>query len=73
MPAQPALAQQAINISLGYFSVNGEDNRVDGDVLVANREILAFDVDDFGTFSAGVEWLLPIGEFLEAGRRGLHQ
>ncbi len=67
MPAQPALAQQAINISLGYFSVNGEDNRVDGDVLVANREILAFDVDDFDTFSAGVEWLLPIGEFVEVG------
>ena len=67
MPATPAVAQQAINISLGYFAVNGEDARADGDVLVANREILAFDIDDFDTFSAGLEWLLPIGEFVEVG------
>ena len=73
MPAQPALAQQALNISLGYFTVTGEDARVDGDVLVANRDILAFDVDDFNTGSFGLEWLLPVGEFLESrGRRRLH-
>jgi hypothetical protein len=67
LPAQPALAQQAINISLGYFAVTGEDARTDGDVLVANRDILAFDIRDFDSGSAGVEWLLPIGEFLEVG------
>jgi hypothetical protein len=67
LPATPALAQQAINISLGYFAVNGEDARSDGDVLVANREILAFDIRDFDTGSIGVEWLLPVGEFLEFG------
>jgi outer membrane protein W len=67
LPATPALAQQAINISLGYFAVNGEDARTDGDVLVANREILAFDIRDFDTGSIGVEWLLPVGEFLEVG------
>jgi len=67
LPAPPALAQQAINISLGYFAVNGEDARTDGDVLVANREILAFDIRDFDTGSIGVEWLLPVGEFLEFG------
>ena len=66
-PAPPALAQQAINISLGYFAVTGEDARTDGDVLVANREILAFDIDDFDTWSTGVEWLLPLGEFVELG------
>jgi hypothetical protein len=67
LPATPALAQQAINISLGYFAVTGEDARTDGDVLVANREILAFDIRDFDTGSIGVEWLLPVGEFLEVG------
>ncbi len=67
LPATPALAQQAINISLGYFAVTGEDARTDGDVLVANREILAFDLRDFDTGSIGVEWLLPVGEFLEVG------
>jgi outer membrane protein W len=67
LPATPARAQQAINISLGYFAVNGEDARTDGDVLVANREILAFDIRDFDTGSIGLEWLLPIGEFLEVG------
>jgi hypothetical protein len=67
LPAQPALAQQAINISLGYFAVTGEDARTDGDVLVANRDILAFDIRDFDTGSIGVEWLLPIGEFIEVG------
>jgi hypothetical protein len=67
LPAPPALAQQAINISLGYFAVTGEDARTDGDVLVANRDILAFDIRDFDTGSVGVEWLLPIGEFLEVG------
>lgn len=66
LPA-PAHAQQALNISLGYFAVNGEDARADGDVLVANREILAFDIRDFDTGSVGLEWLLPVGEFLEVG------
>jgi hypothetical protein len=64
---QPAQAQQALNISFGYFTVTGEDAREEGDVLVANREILAFDIDDFNTGSIGAEWLFPIGEFLEVG------
>ena len=63
----PALAQQAINLSFGGFVVNGEDAREDGDVLVANREILSFDIDDFNGGSVGLEWLLPVGEFFEAG------
>ncbi len=65
-PSQ-ARAQQALNLSFGGFVVNGEDARTDGDVLVANRDILSFDVKDFNTGSIGIEWLLPFGEFLEAG------
>jgi opacity protein-like surface antigen len=66
LPA-PARAQQAINLSLGGFVVTGEDARVDDDVLFANREILSFDIADFNTGSAGIEWLLPVGEFFEIG------
>jgi opacity protein-like surface antigen len=66
LPA-PARAQQAINLSFGGFVVTGEDARVDDDVLFANREILSFDITDFNTGSAGIEWLLPVGEFLEVG------
>jgi hypothetical protein len=67
IPAQPVMAQQAINFSLGYFAITGEDARADGDVLVENRDLLAFDFKDFNSASFGVEWLLPLGEFLEAG------
>ncbi len=63
----PATAQQAISVSLGGFVVAGEDARVEGDVLVANRDILSFDVDGFDSGSIGLEWLLSLGEFFEAG------
>ena len=39
VPAQPAAAQQTLNFSLGYFTVRGEDARVDGDVLNENRNV----------------------------------
>jgi hypothetical protein len=65
--AQPALAQQTLNVTLGYFSVRSEDARVDDDVIVANRRDFAFDVDEFSGATAGVEWLVPLGEFFEAG------
>lgn len=65
--APAATAQQAINLSLGGFAVTGADARADGDVLIENLDILAFDVKDFNSGSVGIEWLLPIGEFLEIG------
>ena len=65
-PAQ-ARAQQAINLTLGGFVPTGEDARVDGDVLLENRDILDFDVNDFTSGSVGIEWLLPVGEFVEVG------
>ena len=37
MNARPVAAQQTLNFSLGYFTVRGEDARVEGDVLNANR------------------------------------
>jgi hypothetical protein len=65
--ASPALAQQTLNFSLGYFTVRGEDARVEGDALNANSTFLAFDVDEFNGASVGAEWLIPLGNFVEAG------
>jgi len=65
--AGEAAAPQALNFSLGLFTVRGEDARVDGDVINENRTYLAFDVSDFNSASVGAEWLVPLGEFLEAG------
>jgi hypothetical protein len=65
--AAPASAQQTVNFSLGYFAVKGEDARVQGDVIVANRDFLAFDVRDFNGASIGAEWLVPFGRFFEGG------
>ncbi|HXE79970.1 MAG TPA: outer membrane beta-barrel protein [Vicinamibacterales bacterium] len=72
----PAQAQdQTFGVTLGYFALRGEDGRVDGDVLNANRcidvtfacEPLFFEVSDFNGATIGAEWLIGITEFLEAG------
>lgn len=65
--AHPAAAQQTLNLSLGYFTVRGEDARVDRDVLNANRNFLDFDVSDFNGASIGGEWLVPLGPYFEGG------
>ena len=65
--ADPATAQQTINFSVGAFSPRGQDARVEGDVLVANRRDFVFDFSDFRSASFGVEWLAGIGEFVEVG------
>lgn len=62
-----AFAQQTLNFTLGYFVPKGEDARTEDDVLVANRTFLAFDVKDFNGPTVGAEWLVPIGDFIEAG------
>lgn len=65
--AQPALAQQTLNFTLVYFTPRGEDARVQDDVLATNREFLTFDIKEFNSATAGVEWLVPLGDFIEAG------
>jgi len=67
LDAQPALAQQTFNVSIGYFTVHGQDARVTGDVLNANRNFLTFDIKDFNGASIGGEWLFPVGNYIEAG------
>lgn len=64
----PALAQQqTVNFTIGGFVPRGEDARVDGDVLLENSTFLVFDVEEFKSATAGVEWLFPIGNFVEGG------
>jgi hypothetical protein len=65
--ANPAAAQQTLNFSIGLFTPTGEDARVQGDVLNANRTFLVFDVDEFNGPSVGGEWLVPFGRYVEGG------
>lgn len=65
--AQPALAQQTLNFSLGYFTVRGEDARIENDIINTERNFLAFDVGDFNGPTVGAEWLVPLGDYIEAG------
>jgi len=67
MNVEPASAQQALNLSAGFFGVRGEDARVDGDAIVVNRSIYTFEVSDFSGATVGAEWVVPLGAFLEAG------
>ena len=63
----PAAAQQTLNFSFGYFAVKGEDARVDRDILVTNRNAFVFEVKDFNAPTVGGEWLIPLGNYFEAG------
>lgn len=67
LAAQPAAAQQTLNLSLGYFAVRDEDARVERDVLNENRNVLTFEISDFNSATVGAEWLVPLGGYLEAG------
>jgi opacity protein-like surface antigen len=59
--------RNAIGINLGGFFLRPEDSRVEGDVLFADLDSLLFDVKDFNGLSFGGEWLVGLGDFLEAG------
>ena len=74
--ASTASAQQTLNFNLGYFTLRGEDARTGAgctscgknvDVLIANRDFLTFNVDEFNGASVGAEWLFPIGQFIDGG------
>jgi len=62
-----ASAQQALNFSIGGFVPRGEDGRSSTDVLVGNRDFLAFDIKDFNGTTFGAEWLTGLGNNFEAG------
>ncbi len=65
-------AQQSLNFYVGGFAPLGEDARVrpDGrsdDVLVNNRDYLAFNLRDFNGGTVGAEYLVGVGQWLDAG------
>jgi hypothetical protein len=62
-----ASAQQTLNFSLGGFVPRGFDARVDGDTLIENRDLLVFEMGDFTGAQINGEWLIPIGQYFEAG------
>lgn len=68
----PAHAQQSLNFHLGGFVPRGEDSRAresgrSNDVLVNNLDFLAFNIKDFSGGTAGAEYLVGLGEWLDAG------
>ncbi len=68
-----ANAQQSLNLYVGGFVPLGEDARArtDGgwsdDVLVNNLDYLAFNLRDFNGGTAGAEYLVGVGQWLDAG------
>ena len=76
--AVPANAQnQGVTFTFGYFAPKGEDGRVAGDVLNADRcldvtfqcEPLLFNVSDFGGLTFSGEYSIGLGEVLRGGLR----
>lgn len=77
--ASPAQAQisrvdsgrSAIGFNIGYFGLRGIDSRVEDDVLLQDLSqgaySLAFDVKDFNGATVGAEWLVGVGDYMEAG------
>ena len=62
----PASAQQTVNLTLGRFFMPRVD-RPATDILLIEHHGLAFDISEFGNWTVGGEWLVPLGEMLEAG------
>jgi hypothetical protein len=65
--APAAHAQQSISLYGGIFAPDGYGSRDHEDVLINNTDFLAFDLGKFvgGTF--GGEYLVGLGDFLDAG------
>jgi len=72
--ATPARAQSMlVNFHVGYFTLRGEDARLaEGDIIATElngtfENALSFDIKRFNNASVGGEWLIGLGDFLEAG------
>jgi opacity protein-like surface antigen len=62
-----AAAQQSIAINFGGFVPAPYDSRPNEDVLVQDLNYHGFLIKDFSGFTFSGEWLVPVGDFLEAG------
>ncbi len=62
----PASAQQSLNLFVGGFTPRANDARTSQDVLVNNLDFLAFNVRDFSNATLGGEWLVGLGDNVDA-------
>lgn len=62
-----ALAQQSLALNIGHFGIRGTDARVDDDVLLENLNLFSFDPTELDSVTFGGEWLIALGDHLEAG------
>lgn len=60
-------AQQSLNLSVGGFVPRGVDSRPGDDVLVKNLGSLIFEVKDFNGPTVSADWLIALGNNIEAG------
>ncbi len=67
VPSAQAQVRQSVSLNLGYFATAPEDARGVGDVLSENLNFLLFDLSDFNGAAVGGDWLVELGDFLEAG------
>jgi outer membrane protein W len=67
MATPPASAQQSVNLYVGGFVPRGLDGRSSDDVLNNNLDFLIFDIKDFTGPTVGGEWLVGLGDNIEAG------
>lgn len=69
-PAAAMAQSQSITFTAGFFAPKGEDGRDADDVLLAelnSSDPLLFEIGDFTGGSVGAEWLIGLGDYLEAG------
>lgn len=59
--------RNAVGVTLGGFFPRGEDGRVDGDIMIADLDDLAFEVNNFNGFVVNGEWLFTLGKYFESG------
>ena len=62
--------KQVLNFTIGYFALKGLDSRVEGDVLLAERQNaqpLLFEIKDFNSALFSGEYLLGVTSHVEAG------
>jgi opacity protein-like surface antigen len=60
-------SRQAFGFTLGYFTVKGDDGRVEDDVIFNNHSSLLFDTDDFNAATFGAEYLFALTDYIELG------
>ncbi len=62
-----AQVSQSVSLNVGYFALRAVDARPADDVLVQNLNVYAFYLRDFNGPWIGGDWLVGIGDFIDAG------